>query len=164
MDDFAFRGITMATENSGLVAGTTTTYTTATFDFCIDGNAYTKSAVTNAATPTTDGNTAAAFVPLLANQGCSFLFLVNASGTVSVVQGKVRTLSGDADGANATFSTGLSGYPRVPDNICPFGKVIVRVGASGSTWTMGSSNLSSVSNVAFKFTPVMTLGSSPPAI
>lgn len=163
MDEFSFRGVTMCTENSGLAAGTTTTYTCATFDYGIRGKGYTKTAVTNAATPTLDANTGAAFVALKANEGCNFLFFVNSSQTVSVAQSKIRKLSGEADGANTTFSNGLASYPNIPDDSCPFGEVLVRVGASGSAWTMGASNLSAVSNVAIEFQPLITLSDRPPS-
>lgn len=157
MQPLDYSGITMQTGNPGLVAGTTTTYTIATaFFYAIRGKARTKATATNAATPTTDANTAAAFTALLPNKGCVFVWLVNAAGTVSVAQGPIVPLSGEADGANASFNSGAQ-WPNIPVTACPFGYTIVKAGASAANWTMGTSNLSGVANVSYAFESVMTL-------
>lgn len=164
MDKLALQGMTIQKGNPGLAAGTTTTYSIATaFYYDIQGKSYTKGTATNAATPTTDVNTSAAFTALSASEGCCFVWCVNSSGTVQIAQGPIRSLSGEADGANASFSAGLPDFPSIPDTSCPFGYLIVKAGASASNWTMGSSNLSSVSNVSFSFVSVGTLPPRPQA-
>lgn len=77
---------------SGLLttAGAVTTHdTTVTISFEINGQAYTKTAITTGATPTTDGNTGAAFNAVLPNKACVLLWCLNASGTVSLIQGPI---------------------------------------------------------------------------
>ena len=51
---------------------------------------------------------------------------------IKVVQGTIEVLDGAADGANANFVGALPQFPVVPDNLCPFGYYVVKVGASGA--------------------------------
>lgn len=122
---------------SGLLTGTgaETVYdTTVTIAFCVGGVAYTKTAVTDGATPTTDGNTGAAFTALAANQGCVFVWALNASGTVTLRQGSVEAL--DAAGA---FKVAPQ-FPPLPDSVTAFAYTVARAGSSASAWTIGTSN------------------------
>jgi len=162
MEEVIIRGLTMCMMKSALAAGTTTTYsTTGTTHFCIDGAAYTVAAATNAATPTTDVNTAAAFTAIAASKGCSFVWGYNAAGAVKVAQGPIVDLSTDADGANAKF-TKVPPFPNFPADFCPIAYLITKVGASGAAWTMGSSNLAGPpSNVLHTFQSVAALPSRP---
>ena len=161
MQPLDYSGVTMQTGNPGLIAGTTTTYTIATaFNYAIRGKSRTKATATNAATPTTDANTAAAFTALTASKGCVFVWMVNAAGTVSVAQGPIFALSGETDCANASFSSSTQ-WPNIPATACPFGYEVVKVGASGANWTMGSSNQASVANVSIVFEQAMTLPDRP---
>lgn len=152
-------GITANFGVPGFVAGTTTTYTIGTaFNFAIKGKAYNKATASNAATPTTDGNTAAAFVQVGLSKGSVFVFGVNSSGTVSAYQGSIESLTADADGANAKFLQAPQ-FPAIPDGICPFGYLVVKVGASGTAFTLGTSNLAAVSNVSKAFVDISALPS-----
>lgn len=163
MQNFDARGFTGTLMKATLAAGTTTTYsTTGTTQYSINGKAYSKAAVTNGATPTTDIVTGAAFVALTASKGCKFVFGYDASGTVRVAQGAIVDLDGAADGANALFIKGAPPLPPVPDDFAPFAYCETKVGASGSTWTFGSSNLAGPpSNVLHTFTDVTTLPTRP---
>lgn len=115
--------------------GAETVYdTTQTIDFAIEGRIYRKTAVTDGTTPTTDANTGAAFTALSEDEGCIFLWLLNASGTVSVAQGPVRAL--DADTGDFVVDPQL---PAVPDARVPFAYQIVKYTGS-STWTFGTGN------------------------
>lgn len=149
--------VTQATTKAGLTAGTTTTYTTAnTVQYAIKGKAYSKTAVTNGATPTTDGTTGAAFAPVAANNGCAFVFGFDASGNIKVSQGGIQAL--DVAG---NFIIAPQ-FPNIPDNVCPFGYLITKVGNSGATWTLGSSNLAGPpTGVTHTFVDVQTLTDRP---
>lgn len=156
------RGFTGTLMKAVAAAGTTTTYsTTGVTQYSIDGKAYSKAAVTNGATPTTDINTGAAFLPLAANKGCKFVFGYDSSNTVRVAQGPIVDLDGAADGANASFVT-KAAFPQLPDDFAPFAYIETKVGASGSSWTFGASNLAGPpSNVLHTFVDVTTLPTRP---
>jgi hypothetical protein len=130
-------GATFVTTKAGLsgITGAATTFsTTAAIVYAINGKAYSKAAVSGGATPTTDSITGVAFVPLAANQGCAFLFHVNAAGTIGVAQGGVQAL--DKSGAFVVPPQ----FADVPDTVAPFGYVIVKDGSTGGAWTFGTSN------------------------
>jgi hypothetical protein len=116
-------------------AGAETVYdTTVIIDYCINGKAYTKAAVTDGVTPTTDGNTGAAFTPLAISQGCALVWAVNAAGTVAVYQGSVETL----DSANAfVVAPSFAGFP---DTACPFAYQILKNSSAGSEVIIGTDN------------------------
>ena len=160
-------GVNFCSSYAALAAGTTTTFsTTGATLYCIDGRAYTTSAAANAATPTTDAVTGSAFTAIAAKKGSVFVFCYDGTSTtaataIKVVQGSVEDLTPEADGANASFVTAPE-FPYIPDTLTPFGYVITRVGASGSTWTFGSSNLAGPpSNVKHDFYSCMVLPSRP---
>ncbi len=149
--------LTMTTMKATLAAGTTTTYsTTGTTLFCIKGKAYSKAAVTNGATPTTDHTTAAAFVGFTANNGTVVTFSYDSAGTVRCSQGPIQAL--DVAG-NFIISPQ---FPIVPDTDCPFGYLVLK-GASTlvGTFTFGTSNLSSVTGMTYTFVDLMTLPDRP---
>jgi hypothetical protein len=115
--------------------GAETVYdTTVTISFCVGGKAYTKTAVTDGTTPTTDGNTAAAMT-LTANYGTVFVWGMNSSGTVSVRKGSTEAL--DAAGSFIHAPQ----FPSIPDTVTPFAYQVIKAGSTTSgTWTFGSSN------------------------
>lgn len=70
-------------------------------------------------------------------------------------------LDGTAAGASANFITAPQ-FPAIPSRLCPFGYVVTKVGASGSAWTFGTSNLAGPpSNVLHTFVNVMTMPDRP---
>ena len=167
MESIELRGANFCSSYAALAAGTTTTFsTTGATLYCIDGEAFTTSAATNAATPTTDAVTGSAFTALTASKGSVFVFCYDGTSTtaataIKVVQGSVESLTGEADGNNASFVSGPE-FPTIPDTLTPFGYVVTKVGASGSTWTFGSSNLAGPpSNVKHLFHSCMTLPARP---
>jgi hypothetical protein len=157
MDYLSQVPVTMATTKAGLTNGTTTTYTTAnTVQYSIKGKAYSKTAVTNGATPTTDATTGAAFNAISANQGCAFVFGFDSSGAIKVSQGGIQAL--DTSG-NFIISPQ---FPAIPDTICPFGYLVFKGGSTLSgTWTFGSSNLSGVTGATYTFVDIQTLPDRP---
>jgi hypothetical protein len=148
-----------ATTKAGLSAGTTTTFSTAnTVQFSVGGKSYTKTAVTNGATPTSDGTTGALFAlrPVLPNQGSVFTFGFDKSGNVVVSQGDIKAL--DASGAFIDAPQ----FPSFPDTAAPFAYLVVKAGSTASAWTFGTSNLAGPpTGVTFTFVDVLTLPARP---
>lgn len=155
-------GANFVTTKAGATAGTTTTLTTANAVLsCVNGKANTTAALTNQATPTTDYRTGAAFVPVTASKGCVFVLGFDMSDNLRVCQGPVVDLTTEADGANASFVTRPQ-FPDVPDDVAPFAYIVTKVGASGSTWTFGSSNLAGPpSNVLHTFVDILCMPDRP---
>lgn len=130
--------------SSGLLTATgavTTIDTTVTIAYAIEGKAYTKTAITTGATPTTDGVTAAAFNVLTGagasagGQGCCFLWCLDSSGNVKVLQGPVATL--DSAGA---FTQGAPQMPLPPSTLTPFAYSISKHYGVSTTFTFGTDN------------------------
>lgn len=121
----------------GLVAGTTTTYTTTVAtDFIINGKFGTQFGTkTNQATPTTDLITGDAFKALAVNEGVAIVFGVIAAGTVVAVQGGIEAL----DPTSTEFIVAPS-FPSIPVGMVPIGYVIVTNDSTGSAWVLGSNN------------------------
>jgi hypothetical protein len=157
MDNLANTPLSLTTTKAGLVAGTTTTYTTANItQYAIRGLAYSKAAVTNGATPTTDATTGAAFVPVSANSGSVYVFAFDAAGALKVSQGGVTPLDVQGNFIRAPQ------FPSVPNTATAFGYLVLKGGSTlASPWTFGSSNLSGVTGATYTFTDVMTLPARP---
>jgi hypothetical protein len=128
---------------SGLLTatGAETVYdTTVTIAFSVEGKAYTKAAVTDGATPTTDYNTGAAFAVLTGagssagGQGCAFVWALTAAGAVKVMQGPV--VSVDASGNFAIAPQ----FPSIPSDVTPFAYSISKHYGVSTTFTFGTDN------------------------
>jgi hypothetical protein len=147
MDMLSQQPLTGCLMNAALAAGTTTTIsTTGTTHYAISGKAYSTAAKTNAATPTTDSGTGAAFVGFTANNGTVVVVCFDSTGAVKAVQGSVVAL--DASGAFIVAPQ----MPNIPDGLCPIGYIVLK-GASTlvGTFTFGSSNLSGVTGMTYTF-------------
>ncbi len=121
---------------SGLLtaAGAETVYdTTVAIDYCIDGIAYAKATVADGVTPTADqkGDT---LIPLQVSEGCALLWMLNAAGTVAVMQGGIE----DLDSADA-FKKAPE-FPEVPEDNTAFAYMILTNGAAGSEFVIGTDN------------------------
>jgi len=162
MEGLVNRGLTACLMKATIAAGTTSTLSsTATCYFSIEGKAYSHAALSNTATPTTDANTAAAFVPVTVSKGCAFVVGFNAAGTLLCAQGPLVDLTTEADGANANFATPPQ-FAALPTDFCPIGYILTKVGASGAAWTFGTSNLTGPpSNVLHTYVDVTTLPTRP---
>ena len=170
MDQLTQVPLTLCTSYAALAAGTTTTFsTTGATLYAIKGIAYTTSAAANAATPTTDARTGAAFVQVPLGYGSVFVFCYDGSSTtaataIKVVQGSIEVLdNGASTDGSAGFAKNAPAFPAIPDNLCPFGYLVVKVGTSGTAFTFGVSNLATVSNVVKSFKSVMTMPPRPVA-
>ena len=153
MDMYQDAPLSLVFGKAGLTAGTTTTYTIAnTIAFAIKSKLYSKASGSNSATPTTDKNTGAAFVAIQPNNGAVFVWLLDASGNVSVAQGQTQAL--DAGGAFVE----LPNFPPIPDTTTPFAYLTVLAGATASAWTLGSSNLAGPpTGITLNFQDIATL-------
>ena len=138
MNHNELRGVNLAF-SSGLLtaAGAETVHdTTVTITYSINGVIYSKTAISDGATPTSDANTGAAFLPLAADQACAFVWMLDASGNVAVAQGPIVDVDGDTDRP-------LYGcqFPEVDeDTYCAFAYQIVQTAGTSSAWTFGTSD------------------------
>lgn len=159
MEAIALAGLTMALNKFTVAAGTTTTLSTSnTNTYCIKGKAYTRTALTNQATPTTDGATSAAFKGVVANKGCVFVIGFDASGNLKAVQGEIT----DLDSAG-NFLVAPE-FPLVPDSICPVAYLVIQAGSTANAttgWIFGTSNMSSVTGITYTFVDIITLPNRP---
>lgn len=157
MDNLASLPATICLVKSGLVAGTTTTFSTVgTTVYGIRGRAYSVAAATNGATPTLDANSGVAFLPVSANQGSVFIFGYNAAGATKVAQGQVQALD------SAGLFINSPQFPVLPDDFCPIGYVVIKAGSTAvGTWVMGVNNLSGVTGLTYTFGSLVTLTDRP---
>lgn len=174
MDMQAQIPITMCLSKVTLAAGTTTTIsTTGTTTYAIRGKAYTKAAITNGATPTTDWATGNAFIPIpiplsnpnlpgvpngAAGYGSIFMVGLDSTGAVRVIQGQIQPLDGSGNFLYAPQfgALGPSGSGATDNDFCPIGYIIVKLGSTAvATWTFGTNNLSSVTGATYTFTDVV---------
>lgn len=159
----AVAGSNMNFARVALAAGTTTTITTTVAAmYSIGGKIYTKGAITNGATPTTDVMTGAAFVPLPVPtsaadaKGCAFVVALNAAGDVKVAQGPLVNVN------DVTQGDAMYQLPMLSDDLCPIGYIIVKGSASQvATWTFGTNNLSSVTGITYVFGNLSSLPAQP---
>lgn len=159
MDYQALMPLTAAFVKVTLAAGTTTTLTnTGTIPYAIRGKAYSKGAMTNNATTTTDAATGVAFLPVPANFGSVYLVGLNAAGTLVAVQGNVVPL----------LVTGLflqaPQFGGPPLDFCPIGYIIIKAGSTASSapgWLYGTNNMSGVTGIVYTFVDVIGLPDRP---
>ena len=130
-----------------LAAGTTSTVsTTNAITGWVNGVSYNAAALANTATPTTDVNTGLAFPAVTANTGTVILLGINAAGALRAAQGQMLAL--DIAG-NFVLAPN---QPAVPDGFLPFGRIIVKAGATAvGNWVFGTNNLSAVTGLVYSF-------------
>lgn len=166
--------VTMNFTKAALAAGTTTTIsTTGTTTFAIKGKFYTKTAITNGATPTTDYATGAAFLPipipatapnLAAGYGSVYTIGFDHSGNVKAIQGTIVPLDASGNFINAPQFGGFgpAGSGTTGNDFCPIGYMLVQLGATAvATWTFGTNNNSSVTGVTYTMVDCATLPDRP---
>ena len=131
-----------------LAAGTTSTVsTTNAIQSSIKGKSYTRAALTNQATPTTDKVTGAAFPALSANQGTMVILGVDTGGNIVAAQGSIEPLDG-----NGAFINLPQPPPPLPNDCAPWGYILLKAGSTLSgTWRFGTNNLSSVTGMTYTF-------------
>ena len=153
------RGTTMCFTKATLAAGSTTTVSTTTAaSFTIQGKMYLQSAAwSNKAHPTTDANTAAAFVNIPANYGSVIVYGTDSGGTnLLAAQGKIVPLN------DAGAFIAAPDFPVIPDTMCPLGYLLIKCGSTASSgWTPATSNQASVTGVTYTRADVSTLPPKP---
>lgn len=141
MDRNKMTGLTMGTIKTGLIKGTNKSYTTTvTSEGMINGKYVTGlTAQTNAAVPTTDAATGAAFVTQTDNTACVYVMGQTAAGAIAACQGSiVSTEVGITTTAGAFISAPQ--FPALPDDFMVFGYCLVRTAPSASDWKFGTDN------------------------
>lgn len=138
-DNLFNQALTFNHVNAGLVAGTTSSYTTTATTVCsIRGKFATGlAAQTNTASPTTDATTGAAFVALSANQATVLVWGVNAAGAIKLAQGSIVPTE---TGVTTTVGAFINApqFPALVDDFCPIGYQLVRVSPTGAAFTAGT--------------------------
>lgn len=149
MDIQQFAPITACLTKATLAAGTTSTLsTTGTTTYLIRSKFYTKGAITNQATPTTDALTGLAFIAVPANQGSIYAVGFNAAGTLLAVQGSVESLD-----VNGAFINGPQ-FGGLPLDFAMIGYIVIKAGSTASSapgWVFGTSNMSAVTGITYTF-------------
>lgn len=111
--------------------------TTATIQFAIGGKAYTKTAITDGATPTTDavsGETLALTGTTTTGECAAVVWCLDKDGNVKCLFGKKVTVD-----YYGTLSRQPE-FPTVPNTLTPFAYQICKHYNQASTFTFGSSN------------------------
>jgi hypothetical protein len=137
----------------------TTVGSTGTVHYCIKGKAYTTSAASSSATPTTDATTAAAFVAVPINYGCVYVLGLDGSSATFATALKVSQGALVALDSAGSFVLAPQ-FPAFPDTVCPVAYIVVKNGATGSAWTFGTSNWNAT-GITLGIQDVMTLTGRP---
>lgn len=139
MDQLQQVPMTFNHANAGLVAGTTSTYTTAAASVCSIAGKFATAlgAQTNTASPTVDATTGLAFVPMVANQACMLVWGINAAGAIRLSQGQIVPTEVGIGTTAGNFIV-APGFPTLPDDFCPIGYQLVRTSPTGNAFTPGT--------------------------
>ena len=143
MEKVLIAGLTLNHINSGVVVGTTNTYTMPAATSCeFRGKFGTPLAIQSAnagATPTTDATTGVAFVPILADTAAALVWGVNAAGAMKIAQGPATpTVPGITTTVGAFINAPQ--WPALPEDFCPIAYQLVRVSPTGATFTTGTTS------------------------
>lgn len=157
MEQLARVPVTACSTKAGASAGTTSTLTTANVvQYAIKSKAYSKAAMTNQATPTTDSTTGAAFATLPKNNATVVVLMLNAAGDLKASQGTIVGLNADG-----SFRNALPQFPAIPGDLCPFAYLVLKNGSTGSDFKFGTNNLSGVTGMTYAFQDIWTLPDRP---
>ncbi len=155
-------GSTEGQTNALMVAGTGSTITTTAIGTGVINGKWTAqfAAQTNTATPTVDGTTGLAFLPMIANTCCAIVFGINMAGALMMCQGPIVATS-----AGVTTTPGpiliAPQFPDLPNNMVPLAYTIVSVAPSGAPWTPGTSSWTASGVTATTFQNVTQLPNRP---
>jgi hypothetical protein len=134
-------GATFGTIKTGLILGTTSTYTTTVTSAGMIGGKYVTglTAQTNTASPTTDAVTGAAFVPLTANQATVIVVGQKADSTIQFAQGSIEKTQTGVTTTAGSFIRAPE-FPVLPDDFMVFGYILVRTSPTGNAFTTGTTS------------------------
>lgn len=145
----------MSTPVMALHSAATTLDSTNRFDFTIKGKNYTKAALSTTATPTTDANTAAAFVRVGKNEGAIYVVCLDSSGNIKVAQSACVAL--DDSGSFVTAPL----FPPIADTLCPVAYIVCKAGSTAAAkatgWLFGTSNFSGVTGITLTVQDISSL-------
>jgi hypothetical protein len=114
------------------ISGAATTFSTGAtaVTYAIQGKLFSKAQVAGAATPTVDVVTGVSFKAIQKNQGCAFVWTLDAAGNYGLAQGALPVQAGTVsapttvdDGGNWTA---VPQFPAIPDTLTPVAYMIVR--------------------------------------
>lgn len=162
MDHLSERGSTYSVKASGLTKGTTSTYTTTSTTECvIQGKWGTGlTAQTNAATPTTDALTGAAFRALSPNKATVLVLGVNLAGAIKMCQGSIEDTQVGVTSTAGDFIRAPQ-FPNLPDDFCALGYLLVRTAPDAASWTPGTGSWTASAVTASAVTEVGVLPERP---
>ncbi len=110
------------------------TYTTQNITYVVGGKLFYKAAVTTQTAPTTDVVTTAAFKPIVANQGCTYVWTLDASGNFGLAQGPIPvspTTTGTQTNLDASGNfTAPPQFPFLPDTLTAVSYFVVKAGST----------------------------------
>ena len=132
---------TMGLNRTGLILGTTSTYTTTvTVQGVINSKHVTGlTAQTNTATPITDAVTGVSFVAMIDDRATVLVFGQTLAGAIQMAQGSVvATVIGVTTTAGAFISAPQ--FPLIPDDFMVLGYCLVRTAPSAADFTAGTSS------------------------
>lgn len=167
MDTVAKSPLTMCLSSMTFAEGTGSTIsTTGTNAYIIESFFYSRTALTNQATPTTDYATGNAFIPLpipgtttglpfgvpnpCSGYACAFTLGFNAAGDLLAIQGPIVGLDANGNFISAAPSLSPALGPPGPNpgttagisadnNFCPCGYIVVKSGSTAvATFTFGT--------------------------
>ena len=153
---------------TGLSGAATTFSTGATaVTYAIGGKLLSKAQVSGAASPTTDVLTGAAFKAIGKNQGCAFVFTLDASGNYGVAQGPLPVQAGTTGAPTNVDDSGnwtaAPQFPAIPDTLTPVAYTLIRgqstLAAAGFIY--GTSNWNATGVVITTPQNVMALPATP---
>ncbi len=130
--------VTLCFTKASLTSGTTSTIsTTGTTTYAIRGKFYTKTAITNGATPTTDWSTGNAFLGVLKNNGSVYTVGFDKSGNIKVVQGTINPLDTSGNFVTAPMFGGLgpAGSTSTNNDFCMIGYIVIQAGSTADNVT-----------------------------
>lgn len=159
MDILQAAPVTLGPIKATVVASTTTTLSnTGTMNALIRGKGVQVSAWSTTATPTTDANTAAAFIGVVANKGSVYVIGFNAAGTMKVAQGTIESLDTSGNFVNAPQ------FPGLPNDFAPASYLVIKAGSTANAttgWIFGTSNNSAVTGITYTFVDISSLPDRP---
>lgn len=156
------RGATINLVSAAMVKGTNKSYTTTvTTAGLINGKFVTTlGAQTNAAVPTTDYATGAAFIAQTDDTACVYVMGQNAAGTIKACQGQIVSTEVGVTTTAGAFIIGPN-FPALPDDFLPLAYTLVRTAPSASAWTFGTDNWAATGVTTLEFVNVGTLPDRP---
>jgi hypothetical protein len=153
--------VTMALTNFAFAEGSTSTIsTTGTNTYLINSKFYSRTALSNQATPTTDWATGLAFIPMpipLTTSGlppgvpvaggyaCAFTLGFDSGGNLKAIQGPIVGTDGAGNfigpAPSLSASLGPAGPNSTANDFCPCGYIVVLSGSTAAaTFTFGTTS------------------------